>query len=54
MTIFNCSNCNKELKQGERNYCEKTNSSECSECLFHELNNTRTIKNYNHWLRKER
>jgi len=53
MTIMKCSNCNKELKRGEREYCEKTLTSECAECVYHELNGTRTIEKYNEWLRKK-
>lgn len=46
VTYFKCSNCNKELKKGEQGY------SECSECRYHQDNNTRTIPEYNNWLRK--
>lgn len=49
MTVFNCSNCNKVLKRGEREYCANSNSTECR---FHELNNTRNIGSYNEWLRR--
>jgi DNA-directed RNA polymerase subunit RPC12/RpoP len=52
MTIFVCSNCNNELKSGERKHCETTNTTECSECRFHLLNGTRSIQKYNEWLRK--
>lgn len=52
-TIFNCSNCNKVLSKGDRNYCDKTDETECSECRFHMLNGTRTIKKYNEWLRRD-
>jgi hypothetical protein len=52
MTVVNCSNCNRELKPGERNMCEKQNHSECAECQFHAINGTRTIEKYNEWLRK--
>ena len=48
-----CSNCNRELKKGEREYCEKTLTSECAECVYHEINGTRTIQKYNNWLRKK-
>jgi DNA-directed RNA polymerase subunit RPC12/RpoP len=47
-----CSNCNKELKHGEREIAEKQNHRECAECQFHAMNGTRTIERYNEWLRK--
>lgn len=53
-TIFNCSNCNKKLLPGEREYCERDYSTECTECLFHALNGTRNIKEYNKWLHNVR
>jgi hypothetical protein len=50
---MNCSNCNKELKTGEREFAEKNNVPKCAECLYHELNGTDTIEAYNAWLKKE-
>lgn len=47
-----CSNCNKELKKGEKEYCEKYHTSECAECEFHKANGTRTISQYNKWLNR--
>ena len=51
MTCINCSNCNKELKRGEKEIAEKQGHGECAECQFHEANGTRTIKQFNKWLR---
>jgi hypothetical protein len=51
-TITNCSNCNKELKKGEKEYCEKANTTECAECQYHEMNGTRSIEKFNTWLKK--
>lgn len=51
MTIVECSNCEKELLAGERNYCEKSSTSECAECTYHALLGRRTTKEYNEWLR---
>lgn len=50
-SVFNCSNCNKKLKKGERIYCDKNNGTECAECRYHAINGTRTIKEYNKWCR---
>jgi hypothetical protein len=56
-TIMQCSNCGKTLKKGEKAYCERTNfaisgTNECAKCRFHVVNGTRTIQEYNKWLRK--
>ena len=47
---MNCSNCNREMKAGEREYCRKTFTRECADCTFHAMNGTRTIAKYNAWL----
>ena len=51
MTVINCSNCNKPLKKGEKEHCEKNNDTECAECRYHAINGTRTIDAYNEWLK---
>lgn len=51
-TVTKCSNCNKELTRPDREACERINSTECSNCRWHELNGTRKIGEYNKWLRK--
>lgn len=54
ITVVACSNCNKLLLPSERDYCERTNTTECQECIYHELMDIRTIGKYNTWLRKNR
>lgn len=49
---YKCSNCNKDLTKGDQAFCEKHQTSECSECEFHKANGTRTIAKYNAWLKK--
>lgn len=52
-TISNCSNCNKVLSSGCKQYCERSLfETECAECRFQKLNSTRTIQKYNEWLKK--
>jgi DNA-directed RNA polymerase subunit RPC12/RpoP len=52
MTVINCSACNKKLKKGEKELCEKTNTTECAECSYREMNGTKTIEKFNTWLKK--
>ena len=47
-----CSNCNRELKRGEREYCDKHDESECATCCYLRLIDARTIDKYNEWLKK--
>ena len=54
MTIFKCTNCNKILLPADRFAGECRGISECTECIFHEVNGTRNIKEYNEWLREEK
>ena len=51
-TRIKCSNCDRELKRGEKEWAEKNGSTECAECEYHAANGTRTIEKYNNWLRK--
>lgn len=52
MTIVKCSNCGKYLYGGDKEYCEENNVTECAECRFHAMNGTRTIDEYNAWLKR--
>ena len=54
MSIVKCKNCNRELKNGEREIAAKSGTSECAECSFHAMNGTRTIEKFNAWLRRGR
>jgi ribosomal protein L37E len=47
ITFVVCSNCGKELGKGQRD------NSECAECSYHAANGTRTISEYNKWLKKQ-
>lgn len=51
-TIIWCKTCGKELKRGEREWCENTKTYECAECSYHRANDTFTIEKYNEWLKK--
>ena len=51
MTIFVCSNCNKPVKGGDKEFMEKHNNTECAECRFHAANGSRTIEGFNKWLK---
>jgi hypothetical protein len=40
--------CGRQLTQTEEHFY----GNKCTECIFHELNRTNTIKEYNEWLKK--
>jgi hypothetical protein len=48
--MTHCTNCGKPYKRGEHEWYNK-HLHECTECLFHANNGTRSIKDYNNWLR---
>ncbi len=54
MTVQVCSSCKKEMTKDDQRFCGMHDLTECTECRFHTANGTRTIENYNKWLRGEK
>lgn len=51
-TVFVCSKCGKWLNEGERDYCEKYDTSQCIPCMCFAALGITTIKQYCAYLRK--
>ena len=50
LTVFVCSHCGKELSKSDRQFCDKNNVTECSDCNYFSTIGVKTIIDYNFWL----